>query len=191
MALAAGMFIAPLRSDRPALEVGCLDGYRLKECMPVNVGEFTVPLGNAEIVREGRDVTVVSYGSTLRVVQEASSELEKLGISIEIVDPQTLQPFDEEHLCAQSLSKTNKLLVVDEDVPGGASAFILQQILEEQNGYYHLDGQPRTLSAKAHRPPYGSDGDYFSKPSADDVIEAVYAIMHEANPKDYPDLFGG
>ncbi|MFC7523554.1 thiamine pyrophosphate-dependent enzyme [Parapedobacter sp. GCM10030251] len=191
MTQAAGMYNTLLRSDEPALVVECLNGYRLKERMPVNVGEFTVPLGKAEIVREGRDVTVVSYGSTLRVVQEASSELEKLGISIEIVDPQTLQPFDEEHLCAQSLSKTNKLLVVDEDVPGGASAFILQQILEEQNGYYHLDGQPRTLSAKAHRPPYGSDGDYFSKPSADDVIEAVYAIMHEASPKDYPDLFGG
>lgn len=190
MTQAAGMYNTLLRSDEPALVVECLNGYRLKERMPVNVGEFTVPLGKAEIVREGRDVTVVSYGSTLRVVQEASSELEKLGISIEIVDPQTLQPFDEEHLCAQSLSKTNKLLVVDEDVPGGASAFILQQILEEQNGYYHLDGQPRTLSAKAHRPPYGSDGDYFSKPSADDVIEAVYAIMHEANPKEYPDLFG-
>jgi len=137
MTQAAGMYNTLLRSDEPALVVECLNGYRLKERMPVNVGEFTVPLGKAEIVREGRDVTVVSYGSTLRVVQEASSELEKLGISIEIVDPQTLQPFDEEHLCAQSLSKTNKLLVVDEDVPGGASAFILQQILEEQNGYYH------------------------------------------------------
>ncbi|RQP15062.1 MAG: transketolase [Parapedobacter sp.] len=189
MTQAAGMYNTLLRSDEPALIVECLNGYRLKERMPVNVGDFTVPLGKAEIVREGRDVTVVSYGSTLRVVQEASVELEKLGISIEIVDPQTLQPFDEEHLCAQSLGKTNKLLVVDEDVPGGASAFILQQILEVQNGYYHLDGQPRTLTAKAHRPPYGSDGDYFSKPSADDVIEAVYALMHEANPKDYPALF--
>ena len=157
--------------------------------MPANIGEFTVPLGRAEIVRQGEDVTVVSYGSTLRVVQEASAELVKIGISIEIVDPQTLQPFDEEHLCARSLSKTNKLLVVDEDVPGGASAFILQQVLEVQNGYYHLDGQPRTLTAKAHRPPYGSDGDYFSKPSADDVIEAVYAIMHESNPRQYPALF--
>lgn len=189
MTQAAGMYNTLLRSDEPALVVECLNGYRLKERMPVNVGEFTVPLGKAEVVREGRDVTVVSYGSTLRVVQEASAELETLGISIEIVDPQTLQPFDEEHLCAQSLSKTNKLLVVDEDVPGGASAFILQQILEVQNGYYHLDGQPRTLSAKAHRPPYGSDGDYFSKPSADDVIEAIYALMHEANPKEYPALF--
>jgi len=190
MTQAAGMYNTLLRSDEPALVVECLNGYRLKERMPVNVGEFTVPLGQAEIVRQGRDVTVVSYGSTLRVVQEAAAELEKLGISIEIVDPQTLQPFDETHLCAQSLHKTNKLLVVDEDVPGGASAFILQQVLEVQNGYYHLDGQPRTLTAKAHRPPYGSDGDYFSKPSADDVIEVVYAMMHETNPKDYPQLFG-
>ena len=189
MTQAAGMYNTLLRSDEPALVVECLNGYRLKERMPLNVGDFTVPLGKAEIVREGRDVTVVSYGSTLRVVQEASAELEKLGISIEIVDPQTLQPFDEEHVCAKSLSKTNKLLVVDEDVPGGASAFILQQILEVQNGYYYLDGQPRTLTAKAHRPPYGSDGDYFSKPSADDVIEIVYGLMHEAKPGEYPALF--
>ncbi|WP_262249264.1 alpha-ketoacid dehydrogenase subunit alpha/beta [Parapedobacter soli] len=189
MTQAAGMYNTLLRSDEPALVIECLNGYRIKERMPMNVGEFTVPLGKAEIVRPGEDVTVVSYGSTLRVVQEASAELVKLGISIEIVDPQTLQPFDEEHVCAQSLSKTNKLLVVDEDVPGGASAFILQQVLEVQNGYYHLDGQPRTLTAKAHRPPYGSDGDYFSKPSADDVIEAVYAIMHDSNPKQYPALF--
>ncbi len=190
MTQAAGMYNTLLRSDEPALIIECLNGYRLKERMPINIGEFTVPLGRAEIVKEGRDVTVISYGSTLRIVQEAVAELEKLGISIEIVDPQTLQPFDETHVCAQSLSKTNKLLVVDEDVPGGASAFILQQVLEVQNGYYHLDGQPRTLTAKAHRPPYGSDGDYFSKPSADDVIEAVYAMMHESNPKEYPALFG-
>lgn len=189
MTQAAGMYNTLLRSDEPALVIECLNGYRIKERMPTNVGEFTVPLGKAEVVRQGRDVTVVSYGSTLRIVQEAAVELTKLGVSIEIVDPQTLQPFDEEHLCAQSLSKTNKLLVVDEDVPGGASAFILQQVLEVQNGYYHLDGQPRTLTAQAHRPPYGSDGDYFSKPSADDVIEAVYAIMHESNPQQYPMLF--
>lgn len=189
MTQAAGMYNTLLRSDEPAIVIECLNGYRLKERMPINVGEFTVPLGKAEVVKEGRDVTVISYGSTLRIVQEASAELEKLGISIEIVDPQTLQPFDVEQVCGQSLRKTNKLLVVDEDVPGGASAFILQQVLEVQGGYYHLDGQPRTLSAKAHRPPYGSDGDYFSKPSADDVIEAVYAVMHEANPQAFPALF--
>src|SRR5690606_25427738 len=161
MTQAAGMYNTLLRSDEPALVIECLNGYRIKERMPANVGEFTVPLGKAEIVKQGEDVTVISYGSTLRVVQEASAEVVKIGISIEIVDPQTLQPFDEDHLCARSLSKTNKLLVVDEDVPGGASAFILQQVLEVQNGYYYLDGQPRTLTAKAHRPPYGSDGDYF------------------------------
>lgn len=189
MTQAAGMYNTLLRSDEPGLVIECLNGYRLKERMPENVGEFTIPLGKAEIVREGTDITVVSYGSTLRIVREAALTLAKLGISIEIVDPQTLQPFDLDGLCGRSLSKTNRLLVVDEDVPGGASAFILQQILENQNGYYHLDGQPRTLTAKAHRPPYGSDGDYFSKPSADDVVEAVYAIMSESNPDKFPPLF--
>lgn len=189
MTQAAGMYNTLLRSDEPGLVIECLNGYRLKERMPANVGEFTVPLGKAEIVREGTDVTVVSYGSTLRVVREAALTLAKHGISIEIIDPQTLQPFDLDGLCGQSLSKTNRLLVVDEDVPGGASAFILQQILEVQNGYYHLDGKPRTLTAKAHRPPYGSDGDYFSKPAADDVIEAVYAIMSDSNPDRFPPLF--
>lgn len=188
MTQAAGMYNTLLRSDEPALVIECLNGYRLKERLPENVGEFTVPLGRAELIQEGTDVTVVSYGSTLRVVQAAVPELEELGISIEIIDPQTLMPFDEEHLCAASLKKTNRLLVVDEDVPGGASAYIQQQILEEQKGYFYLDGQPRTLTAKAHRPPYGSDGDYFSKPSVDDVVEAVYAIMHEANPRAFPAL---
>lgn len=186
MTQAAGMYNTLLKGDDPAVVVECLNGYRLKEKMPSNVGDFTVPIGVAEIVREGKDVTVVSYGSTLRVVYEASLELEKIGISIEIVDAQCLQPFDRTQLCAQSLQKTNRLLVVDEDFPGGASAFILQQILEQQKGYYHLDSQPITLSAKAHRPPYGSDGDYFSKPSVEDVVEAVYGIMTEVNPQQYP-----
>lgn len=189
MTQAAGMYNTLIRSDEPALVIECLNGYRLKERMPTNVGDFTVPLGVAEVLRNGTDLTVVSYGSTLRLVQEAASELSEMGISIEIVDPQTLQPFDTEHICAQSLSKTNRLLVVDEDVPGGASAFILQEILEVQNGYYHLDGQPRTLSAKAHRPPYGSDGDYFTKPSVDDIVEMVYQMMHESNPEKFPGIF--
>jgi pyruvate/2-oxoglutarate/acetoin dehydrogenase E1 component/TPP-dependent pyruvate/acetoin dehydrogenase alpha subunit len=189
MTQAAGMYNTLFRSDEPALLIECLNGYRLKEKLPENVGEFTVALGKAEIIKEGTDVTVVSYGSTLRIVEEAAEELAQLGISVEIIDPQTLLPFDKEQICALSLSKTNKLLVVDEDVPGGGAAFILQQILEEQNGYYHLDGQPRTLSAKAHRPPYGSDGDYFSKPSADDVIEAVYNMMNEHNASKYPPIF--
>ncbi|WP_140936667.1 alpha-ketoacid dehydrogenase subunit alpha/beta [Sphingobacterium lumbrici] len=189
MTQAAGMYNTLLKSDDPALVIECLNGYRLKEKMPSNVGEFTVPLGLAEVIRSGSDITVVSYGSTLRIVQEATSELEKIGISIEIVDIQCLQPFDRTQVCAQSLQKTNRLLVVDEDVPGGASAFILQQILEIQQGYFHLDSQPRTLTAKAHRPPYGSDGDYFTKPSVDDVVEIAYQIMTEVNPQQYPKIY--
>ncbi|MGJ1285554.1 alpha-ketoacid dehydrogenase subunit alpha/beta [Sphingobacterium spiritivorum] len=189
MTQAAGMYNTLLRGDEPAVVVECLNGYRLKEKMPKNIGEFTVPLGIAEVVKEGADLTVVSYGSTLRVVQEAAIELEKLGINIEIVDIQCLYPLDRTEICKLSLDKTNRLLVVDEDVPGGASAYILQHILENQKGYYVLDGQPRTLTAKAHRPPYGSDGDYFTKPSADDVIEIVYEMMNDANPEKYPALY--
>ena len=186
MTQAAGMYNTLLKGDDPALVVECLNGYRLKEKMPDNIAEFTVPIGIAEVIREGSDITVVSYGSTLRLVQEAALELDKIGISIEIVDVQCLQPFDRTKVCGSSLNKTNRLLVVDEDVPGGASAYILQQILEQQNGYYHLDSKPRTLSAKAHRPPYGSDGDYFTKPSVDDIIETVYEVMNDVNPHQYP-----
>ncbi|WP_316810738.1 thiamine pyrophosphate-dependent enzyme [Pedobacter heparinus] len=189
MTQAAGIYNTLFRSDEPALLIECLNGYRLKEKMPENIGEYTVPLGKAEIIKAGTDVTVVSYGATLRIVEEAAEELAALGIAIEIVDPQTLLPFDTDQVCVQSLAKTNKLLVVDEDVPGGGTAFLLQQILEAQKGYYHLDGQPKTLSAKAHRPPYGSDGDYFSKPSVDDVIEAVYSMMNESNPAKYPAIY--
>ncbi len=189
MVQAAGMYNTLMRADEPALVIESLNGYRLKEKLPANIGEFTVPLGKAEIVKEGSDITVVSYGSTLRVVQQAAEELEQMGISCEVIDPQTLHPFDLDGLCAQSLSKTNKLLVVDEDVPGGASAFILQQIVEVQKGYYYLDAQPQTLTAKEHRPPYGSDGDYFTKPSVDDVIEKVYSIMHEYNAQRFPELY--
>lgn len=189
MTQAAGMYNTLLSSDEPALMIECLNGYRLKEKMPSNVGDFMVPIGMTEQIREGRDITVVSYGATLRVVQEAAIELEKLGISLEIIDAQCLQPFDRTELCRQSLEKTNKLLVVDEDMPGGAAAFILQEILEKQNGYYLLDGQPRTLSAKPHRPPYGSDGDYFTKPSVDDVVELAYEMMSEYNESAFPRLF--
>jgi pyruvate/2-oxoglutarate/acetoin dehydrogenase E1 component/TPP-dependent pyruvate/acetoin dehydrogenase alpha subunit len=189
MTQAAGMYNTLFRSDEPALIIECLNGYRLKEKLPENVGEYTVPLGKAEVIKEGSDLTIVSYGSTLRIVEEAAEELAQFGISVEIIDPQTLLPFDTDQLCAKSLSKTNKLLVVDEDVPGGGTAYILQQILEEQKGYYSLDGQPQTLSAKAHRPPYGSDGDYFSKPSVDDVVEAVYQMMHDHNSVKYPAIF--
>ncbi|GAA4920488.1 alpha-ketoacid dehydrogenase subunit alpha/beta [Mucilaginibacter defluvii] len=189
MTQAAGMYNTLLRGDEPALVVESLNGYRLKERLPANIGEFTVPLGKAEVLHEGTDITVVSYGSTLRVVQEALPELRKLGVSVELIDPQTLYPFDLDHACGKSLQKTNKLLVVDEDLPGAASAYILQQILENQKGYYYLDGQPKTLTAKEHRPPYGSDGDYFTKPNVDDVIEAVYAMVSESNPNKFPPIF--
>jgi pyruvate/2-oxoglutarate/acetoin dehydrogenase E1 component len=186
MTQAAGMYNVLLRGDEPALVIECLNGYRLKERLPANVGEFTVPLGKAEILKQGNHITVISYGSTLRIVMEAAAELEKLGVSIEVIDPQTLHPFDTENLCGESLKKTNKLLIVDEDLPGAASAYILQRVLEAQKGYYSLDAQPRTLTAKEHRPPYGSDGDYFTKPSIDDIIEAVYALMNESDPHKYP-----
>jgi pyruvate/2-oxoglutarate/acetoin dehydrogenase E1 component/TPP-dependent pyruvate/acetoin dehydrogenase alpha subunit len=189
MTQAAGMYNTLLRGDEPALVVECLNGYRLKEKLPANVGEFTVPLGKAEILKEGADMTVISYGSTLRIVQEAAEELEKMGISIEVIDPQTLYPFDTDNVCGNSLKKTSKLLVVDEDLPGAGSAYILQKVLEGQKGYYSLDCPPKTLCAKDHRPPYGSDGDYFTKPSLDDIIEAVYSMMSESNPAKYPAIY--
>ena len=189
MTQAAGMYNLLLRADEPALVIECLNGYRLKEMMPDNIGDYIVPLGKAEVIKEGTDVTIVSYGSTLRIVEEAAEELASFGISVEIIDPQTLLPFDTENVCSTSLAKTNKLLVVDEDVPGGGSAYILQQIIELQDGYYHLDAQPQTLSAKAHRTPYGTDGDYFTKPSVDDVVEKVYHMMHIHNKTKYPAIY--
>jgi pyruvate/2-oxoglutarate/acetoin dehydrogenase E1 component/TPP-dependent pyruvate/acetoin dehydrogenase alpha subunit len=189
MTQAAGMYNTLLRGDEPAIVIENLNGYRLKEKLPANPGEFTVPLGIAEVIKEGTDVTVVSYGSTLRIVMEAAAELEKMGIHIEVIDPQTLYPFDREKTCYNSLKKTSKLLIVDEDIPGGGASYLLQQILEKQGGYYLLDAQPKTLCAKEHRPPYGSDGDYFTKPSLDDVIETVYAMMSEANPGKFPSIY--
>jgi len=189
MTQAAGMYNTLFRADEPAVVIECLNGYRLKENLPSNVGDFTIPLGIAEVLEEGTDITVISYGSSLRLVQEAAEELATMGISVEIIDPQTLLPFDKTNICASSLAKTNKLLIVDEDVPGGASAYILQKILEGQKGYFSLDGQPKTLTAKAHRPPFGSDGDYFSKPSVDDIIETIYEMMHDANPSKYPSIY--
>jgi pyruvate/2-oxoglutarate/acetoin dehydrogenase E1 component/TPP-dependent pyruvate/acetoin dehydrogenase alpha subunit len=189
MTQAAGMYNTLLRGDEPALVIECLNGYRLKEKLPENVGEFTVELGKAELMRKGNDITVISYGSTLRIVLEAAEELAKMGIYIEVIDPQTLYPFDLDGICTTSLKNTNKLLIIDEDVPGGASAYIMKHILEDQQGYYHLDGQPKTLTAKAHRPPYGSDGDYFSKPSLEDVVETVYGMMSETHPHKFPPIF--
>jgi len=189
MTQAAGMYNTLFRADEPALVIECLNGYRLKEKLPDNVGAYTVPLGKAEVLKSGTDITLVCYGSTLRIVEEAVEELATMNISVEVIDPQTLLPFDIDALCAKSLQKTNKLLVVDEDVPGAASAYILQQIIEVQKGYYYLDSQPRTLTAKAHRPPYGSDGDYFTKPSVDDVVETVYQMMHEYNANKFPSIY--
>ncbi len=188
MTQAAGFYNTMLESDDPALIVECLNGYRLKEQMPTNLADIRTPLGIPEIIREGKDLSIVSYGSTLRIVMEAAEQLAEFGIEVEVIDPQSLLPFDIHHSIVESVKKTNRLLVVDEDVPGGASAFILQQIVEEQEAYRYLDSKPQTLSAKAHRPAYGSDGDYFSKPSAEDVFEQVYAMMHEFNPAQYPAL---
>ena len=189
MTQAAGMYNTLLQGDEPALVIECLNGYRLKEKMPQNPGEFSIPLGKVEILKEGKDITLISYGSTLKLVSEAAEELMSMGIDAEVIDAQTLMPFDTAMECGQSLQKTNKLLIIDEDVPGGASAFILQDILERQNGYFNLDAQPKTLTSVAHRPPYGSDGDYFSKPSVDDMVEKVYAMMQEAHPSKFNKIF--
>lgn len=189
MTKAAGFYNTLLETDEPALVVECLNGYRLKEAMPVNMGEFKTPIGVVETLKEGKDITLVSYGSTLRLVEQAAKELLEIGIDAEIIDVQSLLPFDINHDIVKSLARTNRLLVIDEDVPGGASAYILQQILDEQNGYKYLDSKPETLAAKAHRPAYGTDGDYFSKPSVEDIYEKVYAIMNEVNPEKFPNLY--
>ncbi|ALM47561.1 transketolase [Flavobacterium psychrophilum] len=189
MTKAAGFYNTLLQTDEPALVVECLNGYRLKEKMPANLGEFKTPLGVVETIKEGKDITLVSYGSTLRIVEQAAKELLEIGIDAEIIDIQSLLPFDISHDIVKSIAKTNRLLVIDEDVPGGASAYILQQVVDVQDAYKHLDSKPETLTAKAHRPSYGTDGDYFSKPSTEDVFEKVYAIMHEAKPNEYPQLY--
>ncbi len=189
MTKAAGFYNTLLDGDEPALVIECLNGYRLKEELPTNLAEFKTKIGIVETVKEGTDITIVSYGSTLKIVQETAKELQQVGIDIEIIDAQSLLPFDLHSDCVKSLAKTNKLLVVDEDVPGGASAYLLQEILEKQDGYHFLDSKPATLTAKAHRPAYGTDGDYFSKPSAEDIFEKVYDIMHESDPVKFKSLY--
>ncbi|MDX1543023.1 MAG: thiamine pyrophosphate-dependent enzyme [Christiangramia sp.] len=188
MTKAAGFYNTLLDLDTPALIVECLNGYRLKEKLPNNLGEFKTPIGYTETVREGKDITLVSYGSTLRIVEDVARELMEVDIDAEVIDVQSLLPFDLNHDIVKSVEKTNRLLVIDEDVPGGASAFIMQKILEEQNAYRYLDSKPQTLTAKEHRPAYGTDGDYFSKPSPEDIFEKVYSIMNEADPEKYPKL---
>jgi pyruvate/2-oxoglutarate/acetoin dehydrogenase E1 component len=180
MVQAAGMYNTLLRADEPAVVVECLNGYRLKENLPTNLSEMTVPLGVPEVIETGDDITIVSYGSTLRIIQEAMTEyLNPSGISCELIDVQTLLPFDTKHVIIESLKKTNRIVFVDEDVPGGASAYMFQQVMELQGGYRWLDVAPRTISAQAHRPAYGSDGDYFSKPNAEDIAQVIKEMMHE------------
>ena len=186
MTQAAGMYNTLLEGNDPALVIESLNGYRLKESLPSNLGDFRVPLGVVETVRKGKDMTVVSYGSTLRIVLEAADELSSLGIDIEVIDVQSLTPFDLNHDIRKSIEKTNRVLIVDEDVPGGGTAYILNELLEKQQIFPLLDSKPKTLSAKEHRPAYGSDGDYFSKPSLDDIIETVYEMMHEFDPRQFP-----
>jgi len=189
MTKAAGFYNTLSAADEPALVIEPLNGYRTKELMPNNIGEFKEPLGVPEVVKEGTDLTIVSYGSTFNLCEIAEKQLAEIGISAELIDVQTLLPFDVNHLILDSLKKTNRLLIVDEDVSSGATAFMLDRILVEQQGYYQLDSVPVTLSAKDHRPAYGSDGDYFSKPSIDDIVEKAYSIMHEVNPIDYPSIY--
>ncbi len=188
MTQAAGFYNTLIKGDDPALLIESLNGYRLKEVLPTNLAEFCVPLGVPETLRSGTDVTVVTYGSMCRIVLEAANWLAQMGVSVEVIDVQTLLPFDVHQTIVESIKRTNRIVFADEDVPGGASAYMMQQVLEGQNAYRYLDSAPRTIAAKPHRPPYGSDGDYFSKPNVDDIIETVYALMSEAEPERYPEI---
>ena len=189
MTRAAGFYNTLLKSDEPALVIEPLNGYRLREPMPANIGKFCIPLGIPDILTQGTDVTLVTYGSCVRIAQDAVAQLKDFDISVELIDAQSLEPFDIHHLIARSLQKTNKIVFFDEDVPGGATAYMLQKVLEEQNGFYHLDAEPVTVTAQAHRAAYGTDGDYFSNPNAEDVFDAIYNLMHDINPGKYPKIF--
>ena len=189
MTQAAGFYNTMLQSDDPALIIECLNGYRLKERIPDNISEFTVPVGVPEIIKEGTDLTVITYGSMCRVVMQAAEELEEIGISAEVIDVQSLLPFDVHHSIVESLKKTNRVVFADEDVPGGASAFMMQKVLEEQKGYFHLDSQPVTITGAEHRPAYASDGDYWSKPNVETVFDKIYELMSEVAPQRFPKLY--
>ena len=189
MTKAAGFYNTLLAADEPALVVEPLNGYRTKEKYPENIGAFKEALGVPDIVQEGKDITVVSYGSTFNLCQVAAQQLTQLGIAVELIDIQTLIPFDIKHLISDSIKKTNRLLIVDEDVSSGATGYILDKIMVEQECFYHLDSAPHTMSSKDHRPAYGSDGDYFSKPNIDDIVEKIYAIMTESDPSSFPSLY--
>ncbi|RAV28818.1 alpha-ketoacid dehydrogenase subunit alpha/beta [Sinomicrobium soli] len=188
MTKAAGFYNTLLESDEPALIVESLNGYRLKERLPENLGEYRTPIGKIEVVREGKDITLLSYGSTFRIVEQVARDLMETGIDAEVIDAQTLLPFDIHGETLESVKKTSRLLIIDEDVPGGASAYLMQEIVEKQGAYRYLDSAPQTLTARAHRPAYGTDGDYFSKPNAEDIFEKAYGIMHEADPQRFPAL---
>jgi len=188
MTHAAGFYNTLLQADEPAIVVEVLNGYRGKEKLPSNIGEITLPLGVPELIRAGKDVTLVTYGACCRIALDAADKLSNAGIEIEVLDVQTLLPFDIHSKIVESLKKTNRVIFLDEDVPGGTSAFMLQEVIEKQGGYYHLDSEPRTLSGTAHRPAYGSDGDYWSKPNVETIFDAVYEMMHEVDPAAYPPL---
>jgi pyruvate/2-oxoglutarate/acetoin dehydrogenase E1 component/TPP-dependent pyruvate/acetoin dehydrogenase alpha subunit len=189
MTQAAGFYNTLLEADEPALVIEPLNAYRNKEKLPSNLGDFKIPIGTPEVLQQGKDITLVTYGSCVKIAQEALNILAEHNISVELIDVQSLLPFDINHMIAQSIAKTNKVLFLDEDVPGGATAFMMQQVMEIQKAFRHLDMEPRTLSAKEHRPAYGSDGDYYSKPSAEDVFDAVYNMMHDYNPASYPAIY--
>jgi pyruvate/2-oxoglutarate/acetoin dehydrogenase E1 component/TPP-dependent pyruvate/acetoin dehydrogenase alpha subunit len=189
MTQAAGFYNTLLKSDEPALVIEPLNGYRIKEKLPNNLGEFCLPLGKVEVMNQGSDITLVTYGSCVRVAQDAINQLSEHGISVELIDVQSLLPFDLDSQIAESIKKTNKVLFLDEDVSGGATSYMLQQVIEGQNAFKYLDMEPRTLTAKDHRPAYGSDGDYFSKPSAEDIFDTVYSMMHQYNPAQYPSIY--
>lgn len=188
MTVAAGFYNSLMKSDEPALVIESLNGYRLKEAMPSNLSEICTPIGKVEFIKKGKDITVVSYGSTLRLVTQVAPILLNYDIDIELIDAQTLLPFDIHSEVLESVKKTNRLMVIDEDVPGGCSAYLIQEIVEKQQAFKYLDSAPKTLTAKSHRPAYASDGDYYSKPNAEDIFEAIYAVMHEADPDSYPSL---
>ncbi|NBC05234.1 MAG: transketolase, partial [Bacteroidetes bacterium] len=183
---AAGFYNTLMQGDDPALVIEPLNAYRMKEKIPTNLGEFTVPLGIPDVVQEGSDITLVSYGSTFNIVESLLPNLQEMNISAELIDARSLLPFDQNKIILESLKKTNRILFIDEDVPGGATAYMMQKVIEEHGGYYYLDSPAKCLTAKAHRPAYASDGDYFSKPNAEDILEKVYEMMHEANPSKYP-----
>jgi len=186
MTRAAGFYNTMIQSDEPALIIECLNGYRLKEKLPSNIDRFTVPVGVPEVLNEGTDVTLVTYGSCVRIAQDSIVMLDEKGISVELIDVQSLLPFDINHSIVESIKKTNRVVFMDEDVKGGATAFMMQKVLEEQRGYRYLDGEPKTLTSQDHRPAYGTDGDYFSKSNAEELFDTIYTLMNESNPSHYP-----